>query len=71
MTYFKTKHSCMIYLQNSDLKEQHRGEIPEVLVIKNDSTKDLLTICLDKVSVNFKAGKNTTKLRGRWCLVCR
>ena len=71
MTYFETKHSRMIYLQNSDLEEQHRGEIPEVLVVKNDSTKDLLTICSDKVSVNFKAGKNMTKLRGRWCLVCR
>ena len=71
MTYFETKHSHMIYLQNSDLEEQHRGEIPEVLVVKNDSTKDLLTICSDKVFVNFKAGKNTTKLRGQWCLVCR
>ena len=71
MTYFKTKHSRVIYLQNSDLEEQHRSEIPEVLVVKNDSTKDLLMICSDKVSVNFKAGNNTTKLRGRWCLVCR
>ena len=44
MTYFETKHSHVIYLQNSDLEEQHCGEIPEVLVIKNDSTKDLLTI---------------------------
>ena len=64
MTYFKTKHSRVIYLQNSDLEEQHCSKIPEVLVVKNDSTKDLLTICSDKVSVNFKAGKNTTKLRG-------
>jgi hypothetical protein len=61
----------MIYLQNSDLEEQHRGVIPEALVVKNDSTKDLLTIFSDKVVVNFKAGKTVTNLKGRWCLVCR
>ena len=43
MALFSTKHLCVIYLQDSDLEEQHRGEIPEVLVIKNNSTKDLLT----------------------------
>ena len=44
MALFSTKHLCVIYLQDSDLEEQHCGEIPEVLVIKNNSIKDLLTI---------------------------
>ena len=42
MTYFETKHSHVIYLQNSDLEEQHRGKIPEVLVVKKRQHKGLV-----------------------------
>ena len=65
------KHLHVIYLQDSDLEEQHHGKIPKVLVVKNNSTKDLLTICLDKIFVKFKAGKTVTKVYRQWCLVCR
>ncbi|KAN0124317.1 hypothetical protein V8E52_001966 [Russula decolorans] len=57
--------------QASDLEDQHRGEIPGVLVIKSDTTKDLLTVFSDLVTVNFKKGNKTTNLKGRWCLICR
>ena len=65
------KHLHVIYLQDSNLEEQHCGEIPEVLVVKNDSTKDLLTICLDRIFVKFKAGKTVMKVYRQWCLMCR
>jgi hypothetical protein len=60
-------------LQASSLEEQHYGEIPEALVVKADSTRDLLTIFSDKLSVNFKTREDTTNLKGRWCpsLLCR
>jgi hypothetical protein len=60
-----------IKLKESDLEYRHRGEIPAVLVVKKDSTKDLLTIFSDLVTVNFKKGEVTTNARGRWCLLCR
>jgi hypothetical protein len=60
-----------IKLQASDLEDRHRGEIPEVLVVKNDTTKDLLTVFSDLVSVIFKKGNKTSNFKGQWCLLCR
>jgi len=60
-----------IKLQASDLEDRHRSEIPAVLVVKNESTKDLLTVFSDLVTVNFKKENKTTNLKGRWCLLCR
>jgi hypothetical protein len=58
-------------MQASDLEDQHRGDIPALLVVKKDTTKDLLTIFSDLLTVNFKKGDETTNVRGRWCLLCR
>jgi hypothetical protein len=55
----------------SDLEEQHHGEIPDELIVKNDTTKDLLTIFSDRLNVNFKKRNKITELKGRWCLPCR
>jgi hypothetical protein len=51
-------------LQASDLEDRHCGEIPVALVVKNDTTKDLLTIFLDIVTVNFKKVDKMTNLKG-------
>ncbi len=60
-----------IKLQASDLEDQHHGKIPAALVVKNESTKDLLTVFSDLVTVNFKKENKTTNLKGHWCLLCR
>jgi len=58
-------------IQASDLGDQHRGDIPEELPVKADSTKDLLTMFSDLITVNFRKGKKLTNAKGRWCLLCR
>jgi hypothetical protein len=58
-------------LQASDIEERHRGKIPAALVVKSDTTKDLLTVFSDIVTVNFKKDNKTDNLKGRWCLLCR
>jgi hypothetical protein len=58
-------------LQNSDLEDRHRGDIPAALAVKNDTTRDLLTIFSDHVFVNVEVKKKLTKTKGRWCLICR
>ena len=52
-------------MQASDLEDRHHGAIPNMLVVKNDTTKDLLTVFLDMVTVNFKKGNKTVNLKGR------
>jgi hypothetical protein len=58
-------------LQDSDLEDWHRSEVPAALVVKRDSTKDLLTIFSDLVSVNVEVKKKIEKIKGQWCLICR
>jgi hypothetical protein len=57
--------------ESKDLEERHQGDIPEELAVKSDTTKDLLTIFLDRVSVNLKKGNTVKLVKGRWCLPCR
>jgi hypothetical protein len=58
-----------IYLQDSDLEDWHRGEIPATLVVKSDSTWDLLTIYSDHIFVNVEVKKKLKNKKGRWCLI--
>jgi hypothetical protein len=53
-----------IKLQASDLEDRHRSEIPEALIVKNDTTKVLLTVFSDLVSVIFKKGNKMSNLKG-------
>jgi len=39
--------------------------------MKKDSTRDLLTIFSDLVTVKFKKGTQSETSRGQWCLPCR
>jgi hypothetical protein len=52
-----------IYLQDSDLEDWHHGEIPAMLVIKSDSTWDLLTIFSDHIFVNVEVKKKLKNKR--------
>jgi len=70
-SYISIRGGLPVKLQASDLEDRHRGEIPVALVVKSDSTKDLMTIFSDLVTVNFKKGNKTTNAKGRWCLLCR
>jgi hypothetical protein len=56
---------------SSDLEDRHKNDNLELLVVKNDSTKDLKTIFSDRVDVKFKSGDKCETLRGRWCLPCK
>jgi hypothetical protein len=58
-------------IDESDLEEHHRAEIPTLLPVKKDSTKDLLTIFSDRVTVKFKSGETFETIKGRWCLPCK
>ncbi|KAI0269521.1 hypothetical protein BGY98DRAFT_937844 [Russula aff. rugulosa BPL654] len=49
---------------SSDLEDQHRSEIPAPLAVKSDTTKDLLTVFSDLVTVNFKKGDTMTNKKG-------
>ncbi|KAF8232047.1 hypothetical protein L208DRAFT_1274116, partial [Tricholoma matsutake] len=49
----------------------HHGEILEELTMKKDSTKDLLMIFSDIVTVKFTKGGKKETMRGRWCLPCK
>ena len=66
----KNLNDLLFWLQG-DLTEQHCGEIPGALMMKKDSTKDLLTIFSDIAVVKFTKGGKTVSLRGRWCLPCK
>ncbi|KAG6904054.1 hypothetical protein DXG01_012929, partial [Tephrocybe rancida] len=50
-----------------ELREQHIQGIPPVRPVKKDSTKDLLTIFSDRVTVKFVSGVKTEEGKGRWC----
>ena len=54
-----------------NLEDRHHGEIPEALIVKKDTTKDLPTIFSDRITVNFRKAGTTKALKGRWCLTCR
>ncbi|KAF8222274.1 hypothetical protein L208DRAFT_994729, partial [Tricholoma matsutake] len=57
--------------QESSLEDRHLIEAPTKLSVKKDSTKDLLTIFLDIVTVQFKKKDAVETVRGRWCLPCK
>ncbi|KAG6905516.1 hypothetical protein DXG01_002279 [Tephrocybe rancida] len=54
-----------------ELHEQHIQAIPTVHPVKKDSTKDLLTIFSDHVTVKFVSRVKTEEGKGRWCKVCK
>jgi hypothetical protein len=58
-------------IDESDLEERHRAEIPMLLPVKKDSTKDLLMIFSDRVTVKFNSGETVETIKGRWCLPCK
>ena len=57
--------------QESDLEDCHHPEAPTELHIKKDTTKDLLTIFWDIVTVQFKKNDIVEVMRGQWCLQCK
>lgn len=57
--------------EQSDLEERHHAGIPDILTVKKDSTKDMLTIFSERVDVKFKKGEKNETITGRWCLLCR
>jgi hypothetical protein len=61
----------MTVKDESDLEERHQGDIPDTLIVKKDTTKDLLTIFSDRLTVKFKKGGITKAVKGRWCNPCR
>ena len=60
-----------VKLQVSDLEDRHCSKISAALVVKDDTTKNLLIVFSDLVTVNFKSENKTVNLNGRWCLLCR
>ena len=57
--------------QDSGLEDRHIIEAPAELFVKKDTTKDLLTIFSDIVTVQFKKKDAVETVRGRWCLPCK
>ncbi|KAF8229373.1 hypothetical protein L208DRAFT_1073781, partial [Tricholoma matsutake] len=55
----------------SGLDDHHCIEAPPELHVKKDSMKDLSTIFLDLVTVQFTRGSVVETVKGRWCLVCK
>ncbi|GLB39419.1 hypothetical protein LshimejAT787_0605810 [Lyophyllum shimeji] len=57
---------------NDGLQEKHTLPMPSAQPVKKESTKDLLLIMSDKVTVRFmNADKTSETVRGRWCSVCK
>ncbi|RDB23356.1 Zinc finger BED domain-containing protein DAYSLEEPER [Hypsizygus marmoreus] len=59
--------------KDDQLEARHIAEIPDELVVKEDSMRDLLTIFSDRVKVHFtpKNGDKPEELTGRWCTICK
>jgi hypothetical protein len=55
--------------EGGDLEQRHIVDIGLLLTAKKDSTRDLLTIFSDIVSIRLKSTKES--LRGRWCMSCK
>lgn len=41
------------------------------MIVKTDSTKDILTIFTDRINQTFEKDGKQEELRGRWCTVCK
>ncbi|GLB40087.1 hypothetical protein LshimejAT787_0705970 [Lyophyllum shimeji] len=56
-----------------DLELHQQSEIPEIRAVKKDSTRDILLIFTDIVTVKFlpKTGEPAEVKKGRWCKVCK
>jgi hypothetical protein len=71
-TASKNLHLCQAETeQDSGLEDCHIIKAPTELSVKKDTTKDLLTIFLDIVTVQFKKKGAVETVRGRWCLPCK
>lgn len=55
---------------NADASDREFS-VPQELNVKKDSTKDLLTIFSDLVTVKFKRNEDEETVKGRWCLICK
>ena len=65
-------HYLPVEQSDDDLGSKHHSEIPEVLPTKKDTTKDLLLMFSDRLTVVFKLkGGETETLTGQWCLICK
>ncbi|KAF8227032.1 hypothetical protein L208DRAFT_1012787, partial [Tricholoma matsutake] len=53
------------------LEDHHLIEAPIELSVKKEDRKDLLTIFLDIVTVQFKKKDAIETVRGQWCLPCK
>lgn len=68
MYCYKMNLLTLSNMKGSDSLENHQhSDIPPLLNVKRDSTKDLLLVFSDRTKVSHK-GKIET---GRWCNVCR
>lgn len=56
-----------------DLTAHQQGTVPDDLMVKDDTTRDLLTIFSDRVVIKFspKNGDKVEVLKGRWCIICK
>jgi hypothetical protein len=74
---YTLKLSCSVDLpvmQGDDENDDDRDDsVPQEFNVKKDSTKDLLTIFSDLVTVKFKRNGDLDMetVRGRWCLLCK
>jgi hypothetical protein len=63
--------NVLTFLQDG-LDDIHRAGIPDQKAVKADSTRDMLTVFTDKVSVKFTHKNGGTEtVKGRWCLICK
>ena len=54
------------------LNNHQRGPNLQEKPVKKDSTLDILTVMLDRVSVKFKVGVDKCEVdKGRWCNICK
>lgn len=54
-----------------ELEDRHHTDILESLIVKKDSTRDLLLIFSDCLKVQLTKGKTSETLKGQWCLQCK
>ncbi|KAI0268075.1 hypothetical protein BGY98DRAFT_1101651 [Russula aff. rugulosa BPL654] len=50
-----------------NLEGHHHVKISEQLEVKKETTKDLLTICLNIIVVKFKTKEMYEIVKGQWC----
>ena len=70
----KTVVDLPVIQSDDENDDENDNPIPQEFNVKKESTKDLLTVFSDLVTVKFKRngeGMDLETVRGRWCLVCK